>query len=292
MIPNVNYPCRALGILLWRSILEKPYSCNIRQKQKGKFAVRLRAVGGDMTVEQLQAISSVAERYGAGGIHLTTRQGVEIHEVDAENLKAAQSELGAEGNRVRIVMACPGNATCRFGSIDTKSLAAEIDRRYFRMDTPYKVKIGVTGCPNNCGKAREADIGVMGVRIPRWEPDDCNQCNICVDVCAPKAIHEENGADIRNPDTCIGCSACTVRCPKGSWKTESEGYTVLIGGTLGKRPRLGIPLAEYLSSEAEVLDLIDRVIEYFKANGQPRERLGHLLERIGEQKVIVEILGK
>jgi dissimilatory sulfite reductase (desulfoviridin) alpha/beta subunit len=280
-------------------MMDKPYSCNIKQKQKGKFALRLRAVGGDLTVEQLQAVASVANTYGAGGIHLTTRQGVEIHEVDTENLQAAQAELeaaglkmGSEGNRVRIVMACPGNATCRFGSIDTKSLAAEIDRRYFRMDTPYKVKIGVTGCPNNCGKAREADIGVMGVRVPRWEAEECIGCNVCVNVCAPKAIHEYDGQYIRNPDTCIGCSACSVRCPKGSWKVESTGYTVLIGGTLGKIPRLGIPLAECVETEDGVLRLIDKTMEYYKEQGQSRERLGHMLDRIGEEKVIREILGK
>ncbi|MEI6891346.1 MAG: hypothetical protein V5783_04155 [Pontiella sp.] len=277
--------------------MEKPYSCNISQKQKGKFAVRLRAVGGDLTVKQLQAIAVVAEKYGAGGIHLTTRQGVEIHEVSAKNLKAAQAELelaglkmGAEGNRVRIVMACPGNATCRFGSINTKSLAAELDRRYFRMTMPYKVKMGVTGCPNNCGKAREADIGVMGVRIPRWESEGCIDCNICVEMCAPKAIHEAHGQYIRDAESCIGCSACTVRCPKDCWKTESVGYAVLMGGTLGKRPRLGTVVAHYLSSEEEVLALIDRGVEYFKKNGQKRERLGHMMDRMGTDKVMAEIL--
>ncbi|MDF7823024.1 hypothetical protein P4B35_03295 [Pontiellaceae bacterium B12227] len=276
--------------------MEKSYSCNIKQKQQGKFAIRLRAVGGDLTVEQLSAISAVAEKYGAGGVHLTTRQGVEIHEVSTENLKAAQAELesaglkmGAEGNRVRIVMACPGNATCRFGAINTKSLAAELDRRYFRMDTPYKLKMGVTGCPNNCGKAREADIGVMGVRVPKWTAEGCIQCNICVDVCAPKAIHEADGLYIRNPDACIGCSACTVRCPKGCWNTVSYGYTVLIGGTLGKLPRLGTPLAENLASEEEVLELIDRVVEYFKKHGMKRERLGHMLDRLGQEKVLKEL---
>ena len=247
--------------------MEKSYRCTIKQKQKGKFAVRIRAVGGDLTVEQLSAISAVAEKYGVGGVHLTTRQGVEIHEVSAEDLKAAQTELeaaglkmGADGNRVRIVVACPGNATCRFGSIDTKSLAAELDRRYFRMDTPYKLKMGVTGCPNNCGKAREADIGVMGVRIPTWNPEGCIQCNICIDMCAPKAIHEVDGHYIRNTEICIGCSACTVRCPKDCWTAESYGYTVLIGGTLGKIPRLGTPLAENIFSEDEVFKLIDRTV--------------------------------
>lgn len=275
----------------------EPYSCNIRQKQKGRFALRLRAVGGDITVAQLQAIAAVAEKYGQGGVHLTSRQGVEIHEVDAHNLKVAQAELeavglkmGSEGNRVRIVIACPGSATCRYGSIDTKSMAAELDRRYFRMETPYKVKIGVTGCPNNCGKAREADIGIMGTRAPRWEKEGCIECNLCVQLCAPKAITEVDGDYLRDTDKCINCSACTVRCPKDCWKVDSLGYTVLMGGTLGKRPRLSVPLAENIPTQEEALALVDKTISYYKQHGEARERLGHMLDRLGEEKVRQDIL--
>ncbi len=272
--------------------MESTYSCNIRQKQKGLFALRLRAVGGDLTAVQLQAVSAVAEKYGTGGVHLTTRQGIEIHNVKAADLEPAQAALeaaglkmGAEGNRVRIVIACPGESSCRFGSIDTKSMAAKLDERYFRMETPYKVKFGVTGCPNNCGKAREADIGIMGTRVPRWDGTDCIGCDACIKFCAADAIRKEDGQYLRDEEKCINCSACTVRCPKGSWQTVSRGYTVLIGGTLGKRPRLGTPLAAPVATEAEALALVDRALGFYKENGQPRERFGHLIERLGEEFV-------
>lgn len=197
--------------------------------------------------------------------------------------------MGAEGNRVRIVMACPGNSTCRYGSIDTKSLAAELDRLYFRMDMPYKVKMGVTGCPNNCGKAREADIGIMGIRLPSWNADYCIQCDVCVNLCAPKAIRKEQKQYLRDEEKCIQCSACTVRCPKGCWTAESYGYTILIGGTLGKKPRLGTPLVEGVATESEALEWVERTIQFYKKNGQSRERLGHMLDRLGELYVLNEI---
>ena len=48
------------------------------QKQKDQFSMRLRVVGGNLTVERLETIRRVAEKYGQGYIHLTSRQGVEI----------------------------------------------------------------------------------------------------------------------------------------------------------------------------------------------------------------------
>lgn len=276
---------------------DKPYSCNIKQKQAGRFAIRLRAVGGDITALQLQVIAKVAEKYGEGGVHITTRQGIEIHQVETANLAAAQAELeraglkmGAEGNRVRIVIACPGSATCRYGSIDTQSIAAKLDECYFRADTPYKVKIGVTGCPNNCGKAREADVGVMGVRVPKWERGDCIECNLCVNLCAVNAITAIDGTYVRDEEKCIHCSACTVRCPKGCWTAQSFGYQVLIGGTLGKRPRLGVPLTDPVATQEEAVALVEKTIRYYQEHGQPRERLGHLMGRIGEEVVRRDIL--
>ena len=277
--------------------MAQSFSCNIRQKQPGLFALRLRAVGGDLSASQIQAIATVAEQYGNGGIHITTRQGVEIHDVKKDDLAAAQAQLeasglsmGADGNRVRIVIACPGNSTCRFGSIDTKSMAAKLDERYFRVDTPYKVKMGVAGCPNNCGKAREADIGIMGSRIPQWEAADCVDCGACIKFCVNGAIRKEGDDYLRDESKCINCSACVGRCPKGSWKTQSVGYTVMIGGTLGKRPQLGIIAAEHLATEEEALAVVDRTMNFYKEHGQPRERLGHLISRLPADTVQDAIL--
>lgn len=50
----------------------------MRQKQKGYFSLRLQVVGGNLTAENVRKISEVAEKYGHGYVHLTSRQGVEI----------------------------------------------------------------------------------------------------------------------------------------------------------------------------------------------------------------------
>jgi dissimilatory sulfite reductase (desulfoviridin) alpha/beta subunit len=273
------------------------YRCNIKQIQKDRFVMRLGVIGGDVSCDQLRVISDVAATYGSGRVHLTTRQGVEIPNVPAEYLEQAQAQLeaagipmGADGNRVRGVIACPGEATCRYGSIETRRVAEELTRRYFRTDTPYKVKMGVTGCPNNCGKARESDIGVMGVRTPCWDESACTDCGACVSLCPVSAISVDSGTYQRAAKTCIGCSVCSVLCPVKAWGPSSKGYTLLIGGTLGKKPRLGIPLKENIQTEEELFELIDKTLAFYRQHGQRKERLGHLMTRMGEDVVVNGIL--
>ena len=50
----------------------------MRQKQKNNFSLRLAVGGGNLTAENLQIIAKVAEKYGDGHVHLTSRQSVEI----------------------------------------------------------------------------------------------------------------------------------------------------------------------------------------------------------------------
>ncbi|MBO6010051.1 MAG: hypothetical protein J6P70_06960, partial [Ruminobacter sp.] len=50
----------------------------MRQKQKGYFSLRLQVVGGNLTAENIRTVSEVAEQYGHGYVHMTSRQGIEI----------------------------------------------------------------------------------------------------------------------------------------------------------------------------------------------------------------------
>ena len=46
----------------------------MRQKQKNCFSLRLAVVGGNLTAENLKTIAEVADKYGDGHVHLTSRQ--------------------------------------------------------------------------------------------------------------------------------------------------------------------------------------------------------------------------
>lgn len=260
----------------------------VKQRDPELCALRLRAVGGDLTTEQLGTIIEVAERFGQGEVHLSTRQGVEIHGVAKTDAEAAIAELaaggvsmGAGGDRVRIICACPGNSWCRYAAINTKELAAALDREHFAGDTPYKVKMNVTGCPNNCGKARENDIGLMGVTVPVWVADECNDCGKCVELCPTAAIEKKNGDYSCDESACINCSVCVTLCPTGAWKAKATGVRVFAGGTMGKKPRLGTVIADLLEDPEDALALVRKVLAVYRAEGRPKERLGHTMDRIG-----------
>ncbi len=39
----------------------------------------------------------------------------------------------------------------------------ELEKCFERLDTPHKVKMGVSGCPRNCAESGIKDVGVVGV---------------------------------------------------------------------------------------------------------------------------------
>ncbi len=73
----------------------------MRQKQKGYFSLRLGVVGGQVTAEQLAAVTDVASAYGHGYIHLTSRQGIEIPFINIEDIDAVKKALAKGGHRAR-----------------------------------------------------------------------------------------------------------------------------------------------------------------------------------------------
>ena len=46
------------------------------QIQKNHYSMRLHTVAGAVTTEQIRAAAAIADQYGKGSLHLTSRQGI------------------------------------------------------------------------------------------------------------------------------------------------------------------------------------------------------------------------
>ncbi|KGK98725.1 coenzyme F420 hydrogenase [Methanococcoides methylutens] len=260
----------------------------LRQRQKEDlFSMRLRVVGGQLTADQLRALADASEKYGKGEVHITARQGLEISYIpfdDAENLldelENRNVRQGTCGPRVRGVVACQGNLICPRGLIDAEDIAKKIDEKYFAMELPGKFKFAVTGCPSSCMKPQENDLGVMGGLEPKWVEDKCTYCGLCQTVCPVDAIKVEDGALHFYRGKCNLCGQCLLICPTEAWIKAREGYTVYIGGKVGKHPRLGIRLTE-LVDEDTLFRIIERSVEFFKIEATSGERFGDTIQRVG-----------
>lgn len=66
------------------------------------------------------------------------------------------------------------------------------------------------------------------------------------------------------------------------------GYAVYVGGCGGRISREGIKLEKILTEE-EVLSLAKRIVDFFKANALPRQRLVSLIDEIGKDKFLTKI---
>lgn len=209
----------------------------ILQRDKETFAIAPHIPGGIITdFSLLRKLADVAEKYGVKAIKLTSAERFALVGLKPEDLDAVWQELGlvpgaAIGLCVRSVKICPGTTFCRIGMQDAVGVGLKLDEKYHGMALPYKFKIGVSGCPNNCSEASIKDIGLVGM---------------------------------------------------------AKGWRVLAGGFVsGLRPRLADVIAQNLSDE-EALDLVDRVVDWYRRQGKAK-RLGRVLDEVGLETFVSDL---
>lgn len=268
----------------------------MRQKQKNNFSLRLRVVGGNLSAVQLGKIAEVAEKYGDGYVHLTSRQSVEIPFIKLDQIDEVKSALaegdvepGVCGPRVRTVTACQGAAVCPSGCIDTYALAKELDDRYFARELPHKFKFGITGCQNNCLKSEENDLGIKGGMKVKWRESDCIGCGVCVKACRQNALKMENGKIILDESKCNFCGRCFKACPTEAWDTI-HGYIVSFGGLFGNHINKGEPIIPFIEDHDKLMKVCDAAIQFFDDNANAGERFKFTIDRIGKDKFKEKIL--
>lgn len=217
------------------------------QLQPHVFMVRVRNAAGRVSTEQARGLAAIADRHGAGWLHLTTRQQVELHHVEARAVTtviAAVEALGlstrsACGHTLRGVMACADAGTgldepfdCR---PDAAAAAASVLARAPELDTqlPSRLNVLFGGCP----------------------------------ACRDHAkVNEAGFVSIVTPDGTLG-------------------YELWLGGSLGKsQPTLGFLALPFLP-RGEVLAALHALVDVFVAHGAfdkpSRARLKFLVAELG-----------
>ena len=263
----------------------------MKQKQKDNFSLRLAVVGGTLTAENLKKIAEVAEKYGDGHVHLTSRQGVEIPFIKLNDIDEVKDSLaqggckpGVCGPRVRTVTACQGSEICPSGNIDTYDIALKLNERYFGRELPHKFKFGVTGCQNNCLKAEENDVGIKGALLMKYKSEDCINCGLCQKVCREGAITIEDGKVDVDFDKCNYCGRCVKSCPTDAWDAQ-PAYWVSFGGTFGNSISSGQELLPLITDEEQLFRVTDAAINFFDDNANAGERFKFTIDRVGIEKL-------
>ena len=139
----------------------------ILQRDKQTYAVAPHIPCGVVTPDTLRKIADVAEKYGCAALKLTSAARIALVGLKEEHVDAVWADLGmapgyAVGLCVRSVKACPGTTFCKRGIRDSLGMGMELDKRYHGREMPGKLKMGVSGCPNQCAETGFKDIGLVG----------------------------------------------------------------------------------------------------------------------------------
>jgi anaerobic sulfite reductase subunit C len=146
----------------------------------------------------------------------------------------------------------------------------------------HEFRVSASDCPNACSRPQIADLGLIGANRPEIVGDDCNQCGECVEICRENAISLEEDSDSPQLDAekCLSCGQCIEVCPTGTLIPGRSGYRVLVGGKLGRHPRLAEELQGIYSKE-EVLNLVEKCLDLYMKESIRGERFGEILKRTG-----------
>jgi len=139
------------------------------QRDKESYAVAPNMPCGLVKPDILRKIADTAEKYNAKALKITSAARIAIigiKEEDVDNIwKDLDMPSGATtGLCVRSIKACPGTSFCKRGLQDSLSMGLKLNEKYHGMELPSKLKMGVSGCPNQCAETCIKDIGLVGMK--------------------------------------------------------------------------------------------------------------------------------
>ena len=218
------------------------------QRIDGTFMVRIRNNGGAITPKQLKEIGLLSNEYGSGLVHVTTRQELQIHNVDLDNVIAIIRRLksieltsrGGGGNTIRNVMSSADSGLFDDDVFDVMPYSYTLMNKLIQdkgsWELPRKFKITFSSKKNvNNAHAHVQDIGFIA--------------------------KEKNGA---------------------------RGFKVYCAGGMGNSPDLGVLLHEFIPEEEFFIvaqSLIEVFSENGNRKNRNKARLRHLINDIGKEEL-------
>jgi sulfite reductase alpha subunit len=263
------------------------------------------------TSEALRTICDIWEEHGSGltNMHGSTGDlillGTNTEELQPtfDAISDAGFDLGGSGSDFRSPSCCGGPAFCEYSCYDTldlcKTLVDEFQDEIHRPMWPYKFKVKMSGCANDCtASIARADCSIIGtwrdtITIDQDEVKNYVAAGLDIqkDVCDPcptrcltfDAKSEE--LTVVGED-CTRCMHCVNLMTKAIKQGSEKGATILIGGksTIVKSAFLSWVIVPFMKMEApytELKDLLGRIWEWWDENGKTRERVGELIYRVG-----------
>jgi sulfite reductase (ferredoxin) len=223
------------------------------QRQGGtNQMVRVKAPYGAITPEQLEMFAEIAEQHSRGWAHITTRQNIQFHFVQLDDIPNVMRKLGsvgmttreACGDTVRNIQGCHLAGACPHEKLDITQWAEaafrHLLRHPFSQRLPRKFKINFSGCETDCGQAMFNDVGVIAVTRQR-----------------------EDG-------------------------TTEAGFRVFLAGGLGATPHPALALEPFTARE-DLMPTIESALRVFEQAGNRdnriRARMKWLVDTLGWEEV-------
>jgi anaerobic sulfite reductase subunit C len=190
---------------------------------------------------------------------------------------------------------CFGSSGCHDRAAISEDLAAALETLLSRRDLRsflrqrvkgplkmhHEIRTSVSDCPNACSRPQIVDIGLIGACIPEITEERCSECGVSVEACKENTIAVQNGQPSISESKCLFCGHCAKACSAGTLKEGKKGYRVLVGGKLGRHPRLAEELSGIFSQD-ETLKIVEKCLDLYQERSVHGERLGEILERMGK----------
>ncbi len=261
------------------------------------------------STKALRQICDIWEKRGSGllNVHGSTGDFVLLGTTTEEledtftDYSEAGWDLGGSSSDMRTPSCCNGMARCEFSCYDTMALCHDLTTSYqdelHRPAFPYKFKIKMSGCPNDCvASIARSDLAIIGtwrddIRIDQEAMKEYADAGVeiqadVIENCPTKCMKWDGAALKINNHECNRCMHCINVLPKALRPGTDRGASLLVGGKApilegAQLASMVIPFMKMEPPFTEVKEFIEKLWDVWGENGNNRERIGEFMLRVG-----------